>query len=62
MQARCEDRLTGARRMIGGVARYENDYYHQVSKDIEPTFLATRGSSARAGLPSTRSRWPNTLG
>jgi GH15 family glucan-1,4-alpha-glucosidase len=44
MQA-IEDRLT-VKTPVGGVARYENDYYHQVSQDIErvpgnPWFICT---------------------
>jgi glucoamylase len=44
MQA-VEDRLT-VKTPVGGVARYENDYYHQVSKDIDkvpgnPWFICT---------------------
>ncbi len=44
MQA-IEDRLT-VKTDVGGVARYENDYYHQVSQDIEkvpgnPWFICT---------------------
>jgi len=40
-----EDRLT-VKTSVGGVARYENDYYHQVSQDIErvpgnPWFICT---------------------
>jgi GH15 family glucan-1,4-alpha-glucosidase len=40
-----EDRLW-VRTGVGGVARYENDYYHQVSKDVErvpgnPWFVST---------------------
>ena len=41
---------------VGGVARYENDPYHQVSKDIE-SIPGIPGSSAHAGWPSTISRW-----
>jgi GH15 family glucan-1,4-alpha-glucosidase len=44
MQA-IEDRLT-VKTSVGGVARYENDYYHQVSHDIDkvpgnPWFICT---------------------
>jgi len=44
MQA-IEERLT-IKTSVGGVARYENDYYHQVSQDIEkvpgnPWFICT---------------------
>jgi glucoamylase len=40
-----EDRLT-VKTSVGGVARYENDYYHQVSQDIQnvpgnPWFICT---------------------
>jgi len=40
-----EDRLT-VKTSVGGMARYENDYYHQVSQDIErvpgnPWFICT---------------------